>query len=284
MRRWIVAVTSVLALLASVLNTVPALAAAPAAGSRPQARVTLITGDVVELIPAASGRYAATVHPAAGRERMRFHTFEVDGGVRVLPEDAISQVSSGVLDADLFDVQELVEKGYAGSDTLPLIVQYADGNRGLSTMAASGAVRPLPSIGGAAVSARTGELPQLWQTLKHGAASALSGGVKKVWLDGKVKPVLDRSVPQIGAPAAWQAGYDGTGVEVAVLDTGADRNHPDLAGKVDQAQNFTDSADTVDRFGHGTHVAATVAGTGAGSGGLRKGVAPGAKQIGRAHV
>ena len=35
------------------------------------------------------------------------------------------------------------------------------------------------------------------------------------------KATLDRSVPQIGAPTAWQAGYDGKGVKVAVLDTGS---------------------------------------------------------------
>ena len=43
---------------------------------------------------------------------------------------------------------------------------------------------------------------------------------------------LDRSVPQIGAPAAWQAGFDGTGVTVAVLDTGIDASHPDFAGHI----------------------------------------------------
>jgi hypothetical protein len=66
---------------------------------------------------------------------------------------------------------------------------------------------------------------------------------------------------------------------VAVLDTGADATHPDLAGKIDEARDFSGSPDTGDRFGHGTHVAATVAGTGAGSNGTRKGVAPGARLL-----
>ena len=43
--------------------------------------------------------------------------------------------------------------------------------------------------------------------------------------------------------------------------------------------NFTSSPDVSDKFGHGTHVAATIAGTGAAAGGTRKGVAPGAKLI-----
>jgi hypothetical protein len=33
-------------------------------------------------------------------------------------------------------------------------------------------------------------------------------------------------MPQIGAPTAWTAGYTGTGVKVAVLDTGVDNTHP----------------------------------------------------------
>jgi subtilisin family serine protease len=86
-------------------------------------------------------------------------------------------------------------------------------------------------------------------------------------------------VPQVGAPAAWAAGFTGTGVKVAVVDTGIDATHLDLAGKVIAAQNFTTEPDTLDRNGHGTHVASTVAGTGAASGGLNKGVAPGASLL-----
>lgn len=92
-------------------------------------------------------------------------------------------------------------------------------------------------------------------------------------------PPLDRSVPQIGAPAAWAAGFDGTGTKVAVLDTGIDTGHPDLAGKVVAEQDFSGTGTTTDKFGHGTHVASTVAGSGAGSDGKYKGVAPGARLL-----
>jgi subtilisin family serine protease len=50
--------------------------------------------------------------------------------------------------------------------------------------------------------------------------------------DGHLR-VIDVSVPQIGAPIAWQAGYDGTGVTVGLLDSGADATHPDLFGLQD---------------------------------------------------
>ncbi|MFF1834311.1 S8 family serine peptidase [Streptomyces sp. NPDC058231] len=84
-----------------------------------------------------------------------------------------------------------------------------------------------------------------------------------------------RSAP----PTAWAAGYDGTGTKVAILDTGIDATHADLSDRIAEARNFSDSADTVDRFGHGTHVASIIAGSGAASGGKYKGVAPGAKLL-----
>lgn len=53
----------------------------------------------------------------------------------------------------------------------------------------------------------------------------------------------------VGAPQAWAVGYDGTGVTVVVLDTGIDDSHPDLAGKVVGARNFTSEPDTTDLHG-----------------------------------
>jgi subtilisin family serine protease len=60
---------------------------------------------------------------------------------------------------------------------------------------------------------------------------------------------------------------------VAVLDTGIDTNHPDLAGQVVATTDFSGEG-SGDSFGHGTHVASIIAGTAVGSGGRYKGVAP----------
>ena len=258
-------------------NAAPALPAA-AASAATTTRITLITGDVVQLTAAGGGKTAATVRPAPGREGITFHTLEVDGGLRVVPSDAIPLLDSGRVDAELFDVERLVAQGYgdAASATLPLIVQG-----GPAGPLGTAGGRQLASIGAVATRTDKDDLAGFWRTqvaARAQGSAAMSNGAH-IWLDGRVKAALDRSTAQIGAPAAWQAGFDGRGVKVAVLDTGVDAGHPDLAGKIGATRNFSASPDTVDRFGHGTHVAATVAGTGAASGGSRKGVAPGAELL-----
>jgi serine protease AprX len=74
-------------------------------------------------------------------------------------------------------------------------------------------------------------------------------------------------------PKVWEAGFKGTGIKVAVVDTGIDAAHPDFAGRIIATKSFVgDSAD--DDNGHGTHVAGIVAGSGAKSNGKYVGVAP----------
>jgi subtilisin family serine protease len=63
----------------------------------------------------------------------------------------------------------------------------------------------------------------------------------------------------VGAPEAWDVTRGSTSVVVAVLDTGVQATHPDLAGKVVVGSNFSGSPYADDRHGHGTHVAGTVA-------------------------
>ncbi|WP_250035681.1 S8 family serine peptidase [Paractinoplanes maris] len=263
----------------SVAAFPPGPAAATPARAVPPAgqAVTLITGDVVQLTASGDGRVAASVRPGPGRERISFSTTETKDGVRVVPSDAVPLLAAGRVDAELFDVQHLIAEGYgdAASPTLPLIVKSPAGARALGAAAGT----ELPSIGAVAVRAGKSSLADFWRTRTGAASGGRTATTDRIWLDGKVEPVLDRSTAQIGAPDAWAQGLDGAGIKVAVLDTGADQNHPDLAGRILEARDFSDSADTSDHFGHGTHVAATVAGSGAGSNGTRKGVAPGARLL-----
>jgi subtilisin family serine protease len=66
-------------------------------------------------------------------------------------------------------------------------------------------------------------------------------------------------LPKIGAAAAWDATL-GSGVTIAILDTGVDTSHPDLAGSIVAGWNFyNNTADTTDVYNHGTGVAGTAA-------------------------
>ena len=64
---------------------------------------------------------------------------------------------------------------------------------------------------------------------------------------------------KVGAPAAWDTSQ-GAGITIAILDTGVDGTHPDLAGRMVAGWNFFDNnSNTADVYGHGTAVAGTAA-------------------------
>lgn len=64
---------------------------------------------------------------------------------------------------------------------------------------------------------------------------------------------------KIGVSAAWDSS-SGQGITVAILDSGVDGNHPDLAANMVPGWNvYSNNSDTSDVYGHGTKVAGTVA-------------------------
>ena len=289
-RRSALVAAAALPILASALH-VPALAAA----DRPEMKrdvpssthkVTLVTGDVVTLTTMADGHQIADVKrpvDATGGVRMQ----ERGGDLYVVPDEAVSLLGAGRLDPRLFDVTGLVKAGYddAGTGQVPMIATFTHAAaRAVGAPSAprgSSMVRRLPSISGAALAAAKPQVRTFWNSIAPtesltDPSPTLKDGIAKLWLDGKVHVDLHESVPQIGAPEAWQAGYDGTGVTVALLDTGVDVNHPDLSTQISDTQSFVPDEGIADVVGHGTHVASTIVGTGAAQGGYYKGVAPGA--------
>jgi subtilisin family serine protease len=107
-------------------------------------------------------------------------------------------------------------------------------------------------------------------------------------------PTLAESVSLIGGNASWNSGFSGAGQAIAILDTGVDKNHPFLAGKVVSegcfSTNYNTSTSlcpggaaqstapdsglncstTIDGCGHGTHVAGIAAGRGQNMSGVAK--------------
>ncbi|GIH04724.1 serine protease [Rhizocola hellebori] len=234
--------------------------------------VTLITGDQVSV----AGDGKMSIRRGKGRDAIRFVTAQVGGHLQVIPSDALRLIHTGRVDRRLFDVTTLLEFGYDKRKDLPLIVTNTSTR---ASVAGAGAqvVRELRAVNGFAL--RAAADTTFWAGLTKGAGT-LDAGVGKIWLDGLRQHALDVSVPQIGAPVAWQAGFDGTGVTVGLLDSGADGTHPDLAGQIAASMNFTEGLEPdEDLEGHGTHVASTILGTGAASGGRYRGVAPGAKLL-----
>jgi len=118
------------------------------------------------------------------------------------------------------------------------------------------------------------------------ALDALAGlpGVSGVSLDRRVYGTLERTGATIGSTFVQQAlGLDGTGVGIALVDSGVTSWHDDLGS--DHVARFVDfvafQPAAYDDYGHGTHVAGILAGSGYDSGGRRRGIAPGRSENAR---
>lgn len=75
--------------------------------------------------------------------------------------------------------------------------------------------------------------------------------------------------------SAWDTTVGKPAIKIAILDTGIEKTHPDLDGKVIVEKNFTSMPDTEDHDGHGTLVAGIIAAVGNNSSGMA-GIAHGA--------
>ena len=107
--------------------------------------------------------------------------------------------------------------------------------------------------------------------------------VAGISVDRLIVGANERTGATVGSTAVRQDyGYDGSGVGVAIIDSGVAPAHDDLSGdsgqRVDRFVDFVNGQTAAyDDYGHGTHVAGIIAGNGLDSSGARTGVAPGAR-------
>jgi serine protease AprX len=141
-----------------------------------------------------------------------------------------------------------------------------------------------------------GQLPLvngLVATLDHNGIVSLSNqsNVAYISKDRSLTPFFDNAAPAVNAQAAWNSNFNGSGIGVALIDSGVNA-HPDLLtsgllpiSRVVYSQSFVPGdSSTADAYGHGTHIAGLIAGNGLSSTGpifsqTFKGVAPGANIV-----
>ena len=139
----------------------------------------------------------------------------------------------------------------------------------------------IPPIGTHPYGFYTGSIPadlnNLYNILRIEMVKRISSG------EGKIKKNLDVSIPLINASTLWDAvnklgapeNYDGTGIKIAIIDTGFDTTHPDFQDRVIDTWNYISGSDEVTSDLHGTQMASIALGNDSN----HRGVAPDAQLI-----
>jgi subtilisin family serine protease len=232
--------------------------------------LTLITGDIIEVAVINNTKFEIIgIKPADPKKLNKgYRTWEDENGLYVLPSD----VDIRKVDIELFNVKYLIKEGYYNLTQLPIMVITEEPK----VIAQNDIEKTIKEQKYGVIGAKYKILPAISSKLdlkkiKEAFSSIISKKyVKKILLDKKVRINLDESVPLIGADNVWEIGYNGSGIRIAIIDTGIDNSHPDFyfpngTSKIEKNIDFTDDHTHDDLYGHGTHCAGIAAGTGAAS-------------------
>lgn len=181
---------------------------------------------------------------------------------------------------------KLDESLVATSGTASVIVQAAKGMvaaAGRAVAAGHGTVlTSLPLVNGFEAQVPAAALPAL---AASASVRSISANRKAAFEEYSYDETTTASsfARTSGASALWNRGYLGTGIGVAVIDTGISPM-PDMAGRIVHGPDLSGEGTIVDSYGHGTVMAGIIGGSGADSasrvGGAYTGVAPRATLIG----
>jgi serine protease AprX len=165
-------------------------------------------------------------------------------------------------------------RAHAKLGTSRVIIETVDGS------ASDSLIRSLHGRPGRRLAILHGQVAEI----PNSALDELAGhaGVRAIRLDRRVHGTLERTGGAVGATWARENfGVDGSGVGVAIVDSGVTSWHDDLGAQ--RVVHFADFVDfqpvAYDDYGHGTHVAGIIAGNGYDSNGARRGIAPGANLV-----
>src|SRR5574341_2473534 len=173
--------------------------------------ITLITGDTVA-VHNISGKVTYSILPDKNETR-NYQIIESSQGTYLIPDD----IDLKKVDQELFNINYLINEGYSDLSFIPVMLTTG-------------------SIPDTAINSIVGRDINIVSFHKNiGAASArldkentassftslmANEYINKIWLDKKRHISLSESVPITGAPALWVEGYNGSGVKIAILDTG----------------------------------------------------------------
>ncbi|HKZ58396.1 MAG TPA: S8 family serine peptidase [Candidatus Thermoplasmatota archaeon] len=220
------------------------------------------------LAPLAGGAAPSGAAPTRGTPSM-------SGLAPAPPSDLGAWWLHSALDADGSGVHDALERLSLGEFPTVIVVDYAvapgDGDRGNLERLGLEVGLVLPSLLAITATARSPAQVRAAEALPE-TVMIESGGRPFLALDAANPAQKARESDEYSPNTAWNLGYSGAGVVIAVMDTGADNEHPGLQGKwlggVDVSKPQTrltprdGTFDADDTQGHGTSVSCMALGTG----------------------